>query len=181
MEKRKPAVKATEILVPVEPTRIHVRWMIRMDMKEVMEIESANFGKDAWGEEDFLCCLRQINCIGMVAERGPVVQGFMVYELNKHRLDIANFSVCPKAAKSGVGLALMEKLKRKLSAHRRRRITVSVPERYLGSLMFFKRMGFLATGIVRGGAECEDAIVMRYTMPSSEEFSEEAPLYGDGP
>ena len=45
-----------------------IRWMIRRDMPEVLDIEQQSF-EFAWTEEDFLCCLRQRNCIGMVAER----------------------------------------------------------------------------------------------------------------
>ena len=47
---------------------VQIRWMIRRDMPEVLDIERLSF-EFAWTEEDFLCCLRQRNCIGMVAER----------------------------------------------------------------------------------------------------------------
>ena len=51
-----------------------------------------------WSEEEFIRCLRQRNCIGMVAEHGERVVGFMIYELHKTRLHILNFAVadgCP--------------------------------------------------------------------------------------
>lgn len=44
-----------------------VRWMVRRDMNEVLTIEQASFDF-GWTEEDFLSCLRQRNCIGIVAE-----------------------------------------------------------------------------------------------------------------
>ncbi len=61
--------------------RVHIRWMIRRDMPEVLAIEHASF-EFPWCEEEFLRVLRQRNCIGMVAEhaRSRVV-GFMIYEL----------------------------------------------------------------------------------------------------
>lgn len=46
-----------------------IRWMIRRDMAEVLNIEHDSF-EFPWTEEDFLGCLRQRNCIGMIAE-GP--------------------------------------------------------------------------------------------------------------
>jgi len=46
---------------------VHIRWMIRRDMPEVLEIEDRSF-EFSWSEEDFIRCLRQRNCIGMVAE-----------------------------------------------------------------------------------------------------------------
>jgi len=38
-----------------------IRWLIRRDMTEVLEIENASF-EYTWNEEDFLHCLRQRNC-----------------------------------------------------------------------------------------------------------------------
>ena len=40
--------------------RVHIRWMIRRDMAEVLQTEQASFDF-AWTEEDFLRCLRQRN------------------------------------------------------------------------------------------------------------------------
>ena len=71
--------------------KVQIRWLIRRDMPEVLEIERASF-EHAWTEEDFLCCLRQRNCIGMVAEHDHEIVGFMIYELHKAKLRILNFA-----------------------------------------------------------------------------------------
>ena len=47
--------------------KTQIRWLIRRDMPEVLGIENDSF-EYAWKEEDFLCCLRQRNCIGLVSE-----------------------------------------------------------------------------------------------------------------
>ena len=73
---------------------VHIRWMIRRDMPEVLKIEAGSF-EFPWSEEDFIRCLRQRNCIGMVAEHDERVVGFMIYELHKSRLHIINFAVHP--------------------------------------------------------------------------------------
>ena len=80
--------------------RVHIRWMIRRDMPEVLEIERASF-EFPWFEEDFIRCLRQRNCIGMVAEHAERVVGFMIYELHKTRLHILNFAVAPDVRRRG--------------------------------------------------------------------------------
>ena len=67
--------------------RAHIRWMIRRDMAEVLEIEREGF-EFPWCEDDFIRCLRQRNCIGMVAEHDERVVGFMIYELHKTRLHV---------------------------------------------------------------------------------------------
>ena len=72
--------------------RVHIRWMIRRDMAEVLKIENSSF-EFSWNEEDFLNCLQQRNCIGMVAEYEEQVVGFMIYELHKTHLHILNLAV----------------------------------------------------------------------------------------
>src|SRR5215213_10091464 len=106
-----------------EQLRVHIRWMIRRDMPEVLQTEQESFDY-SWTEEDFLRCLRQRNCIGMVAEQGERVVGFMIYELHKQKLHILNFAVHPQCRRHGVGAQMVTKLIGKLSSHRRTRITL---------------------------------------------------------
>ena len=61
-------------------SKVHIRWMIRRDMAEVLAIEADSF-EYPWSEDDFIRCLRQRNVIGMVAELDDRIVGFMVYEL----------------------------------------------------------------------------------------------------
>lgn len=143
--------------------RVHIRWMIRRDMPEVLAIEHAS--QDApWCEEEFLRVLRQRNCIGMVAEHGERVVGFMIYELHKSRLQVLNFAVNPELRRHGVGRQMVTKLLGKLSSHRRTRITLMVRETSLGAQLFFQRQGFRATEVVRELFEdtAEDGYSMEY-------------------
>ncbi|TSC63806.1 MAG: ribosomal-protein-alanine N-acetyltransferase, partial [Parcubacteria group bacterium Gr01-1014_106] len=79
-----------------------IRWMIRRDMAEVLQIERKSFDY-SWTEDDFLLCLRQRNCIGNVAEWNDTVVGFMVYELHKTSLHVLNFAVAPQFRRQSVG------------------------------------------------------------------------------
>ena len=106
--------------------RVHIRWMIRRDMPEVLAIEHASF-EFPWCEEEFLRVLRQRNCIGMVAEYGERVVGFMIYELHKNKLHVLNFAVHPEFRRQGVGRQMVAKLVGKLSSHRRTRIAPGRP------------------------------------------------------
>ncbi len=125
--------------VETKPTSVcvHIRWMIRRDMPAVLGIENACF-EFAWNEEDFIRCLRQRNCIGMVAEEDDQVVGFMIYELHKNRLHILNFAVHPSHRRSGIGRAMINKLLGKLSHERRNRIMLEVRETNLVAQLFFK-------------------------------------------
>lgn len=151
----------------------HIRWMTRMGMPDVLEIEGLSFDDRAWTEEDFLRCLRQRNCIGMVAERGGYggkVAGFMIYEIHKSRLHIVNLAVHPQFRLAGVGRAMVDKLVSKLSSHRRNRITLEVHETNLPAQKFFRAVGFQATGVLRGFYEDDGAdayrMVRRVAVPA---------------
>ena len=148
-----------------ETLRVHIRWMIRRDMPEVLQIEQDSFDY-SWTEEDFLRCLRQRNCIGMVAEHGEKVVGFMIYELHKNKLHILNFAVCPSCRRTGIGGQMIAKLIGKLSSHRRTKITRAVRERNLNAQMFFQALDFRAMKVLRNYYEDsgEDAYLMQFRI-----------------
>ncbi len=150
-------------------TRVHIRWMIRRDMPEVLAIESAGF-EYPWCEEEFLRVLRQRNCIGMVAEQGERVVGFMIYELHKSKLQVLNFAVAPDCRRSGIGHQMVQKLVSKLSGHRRTKINLALRESALEAQLFFRVEGFRATQVIREHFEDtgEDAYVMQYHFDESQ-------------
>ena len=149
--------------IDTSTTCVHIRWMIRRDMPAVLAIESQSF-EFSWNEDDFIRCLRQRNCIGMVAERDDKVVGFMIYELHKNRLHILNFAVAKEARRQGVGNAMVGKLLSKLSHERRNRIMLEVRETNLDAQLFFKGLGFRAISVLRDFYDdtVEDAYLMQY-------------------
>jgi ribosomal-protein-alanine N-acetyltransferase len=139
--------------------------MIRRDMPEVLKIEHASFEFN-WTEEDFLACLRQRNCIGMVAEHDNRVVGFMIYELHKTKLHILNFAVAPAFRRLAVGAQMIEKLINKLSQQRRQEIVLEVRETNLTAQLFYQSQGFRAVNVLRNhyADSAEDAYVMQYRL-----------------
>lgn len=148
-------------------TRVHIRWMIRRDMPEVLYIEQNSF-EFPWSEDDFIRCLRQRNCIGMVAEQDERVVGFMIYELHKARLHVLNFAVAPQYRRLGVGKQMLAKLANKLSNQRRSRILLEVRETNLAAQLFFRKSGFRAVSVLRDYYEdtTEDAYLMEFRHQS---------------
>jgi ribosomal-protein-alanine N-acetyltransferase len=137
--------------------------MIRRDMHEVLDIESESF-EFPWSEDDFINCLRQRNCIGMVADHADRVVGFMIYELHKSRLHVLNFAVADDVRRRGVGTQMLNKLRGKLSDQRRNRILLEVRETNLAAQLFFRDTGFKAVSVLRGyyADSPEDAYLMQY-------------------
>lgn len=91
-----------------------VRWMIRADIPEVLEIERKAFGDESWGESTVIEHLRTRNCIAMVATINQTIVGYMFYTLNKHHLVLFRLAVDPDCQRRGYGRVLMERLQSKL-------------------------------------------------------------------
>lgn len=156
---------------PQQNVRLHIRWMIRRDMPEVLDIESRSF-EFPWSEDDFIRCLRQRNCIGMVAEYDQSVVGFMIYELHKTRLHILNFAVHQDYRRMSFGTQMVQKLIGKLSSQRRTKIFLEVRETNLPAQIFFRGSGFRATTVLRDFYEdtTEDAYLMSYRFRVEESW-----------
>lgn len=144
---------------------VHMRWLIRNDMPTVLRIENDSFDF-AWTEDDFLCALRQKDCIGMVAEYDGEVVGFMVYQLHANKLSVLNLAVDPQFRRRGIGSQMVGKLKAKLSCQRRESIELETRESNLASQLFFRSENFRAVAILHGWYEetNEDAYTMRFNL-----------------
>lgn len=127
---------------------VDVRWMIRRDMPSILEIEHDSF-EFPWNEEEFIQCLRQRNCIGMVAEIRDQVVGFMVYQLHKDRLHLLNLAVHPNLRRAGIGRALIDKLIGKLATTPRTSVVVEVRETNIDAQLFFREFRFKAISVLQ--------------------------------
>ena len=142
--------------------------MIRRDMAEVLEVEQEAF-EFPWSDEDFTRCMRQRNCIGMVAEMADSVVAFMIYELHRSRLHVLNFAVRRSHRRLGIGTQMMEKLTGKLTPERRSRIVLEVRERNLPAQLFFRSLGYRAISVLKDFYQdtTEDAYLMQYALHSA--------------
>jgi ribosomal-protein-alanine N-acetyltransferase len=146
------------------PLAVHVRWLIRRDMPDVMRIEE---GLRAPVEEaDIVRWLRERTVIGMTAELGAPprtewlddarrgdgpVAGYMVYKLFDHRLSVVRLAVGRAWRRRGVGRRLVEKLIAKLSSHRRRELEADVPQGEAGAALLFLAAGLRVEKALPGG------------------------------
>jgi len=148
-----------------------IRWMIRRDLREVMEIEEASFDSP-WSEADFMIQLRQRAVIGMVAEYQYQVIGFMLYELHEQQLEVLNFAIDPEFRRQQAGTVMVNRLIDKLSTQRRKEVFLTIRESNLSAQLFFSEMGFRADSVLRGYYDNsdEDAYLFRYLLerPESE-------------
>lgn len=158
-KRRKPK---PEDFVPPPPSP-NIRWMIRRDMEAIYAIENDLF-EFPWCEDDFIRCLRQRNCVGMLVEYDEQIAAYMIYELHKTRLHLLNFAVARQFQRRGFGRLMVEKLVSKLHGDRRTRITTEVRETNLDAQLFFRSVGFRAVSILMDyyPQSTEDAYVFEY-------------------
>lgn len=140
--------------------RVHIRWMIRRDMPEVIAIESDGF-EPPWTEENFIVRLCQRNCIGRVAEYDNRVVGFMIYELYQDRIRLLNFAVAGDYRRFGVGTQMAKELINRLQ-DRRTMITLMAVEKKIPDpcLSFFEKQGFSIQA---------KTVVLKYELPAPED------------
>lgn len=146
---------------------VQIRWLIRRDFPEVLEIERASYG-NPWSEEDFLNhMLRSKNGIGMIAENAGRIEAFIVYTLHRGRIAIQNLAVRPIVRRQGIGSVLVRRLIEKLSAQRRRVVEATVREGNVPAQLFLRENGFRCNRLLRGHYEDpdEDGLLFEWVLP----------------
>jgi len=141
---------------------MQIRWLIRRDMNEILQIEKSSF-QFPWTEKEFLLALRQRNVIALVAEssaekfadkftkrQSSVIYGFMIYELHPGHFSIRSLAVAPEVRRTGIGTALIQRLKETLSKQRRRSINTLVRESNLPAQLFMQSQEFKAVEFIHG-------------------------------
>jgi [ribosomal protein S18]-alanine N-acetyltransferase len=145
--------------------KLHIRWMIRRDFPDIQDIYQSN--SIPWNEEDLLVPLRQLNTIGTVIENSnEKVIGFMVYQLHKTYIEIIKLGIHSFFQRERIGTTLIDKLKSKLTDHRRSQIRIEVRETDLPIQLFLQRNGFIAIRMIREAFDDtnEDSYLMVYSI-----------------
>lgn len=131
------------------PSTAQIRWLIRADMPDVLQIENASFD-ERWTDSQFRKCLRERNVIGVVLETEFKPLGFMIYELHKTAMRVVKFAVAPNERRNGYGRQMVGRLVDKLKQQRRTEIEIAIPETNLQAQLFFAACGFVAEEIRYG-------------------------------
>lgn len=137
-----------------------LRWLIRRDLPEVVEIEQ-DLSREPWTEAHWLSYLQTRVTIGLVAEDAQhEIIGAMLYTLGKHGLLIERIISRTTPAADG----FIQRLKDKLSPQRRTRLETFVPESDLHAQLFFAKHGFICVEI-EAGETGENAYRFVFSLP----------------
>lgn len=152
--------------------QIHVRWMIRGDLSTVVAIDHLSH-TNPWCPKELTRCLRQSAMIAMVAEVGSGddcrVAGWMLYELGKTKFTLHRLCVHFEDRRLGVGRAMVEKLKAKLSPGKRRKIVAEVDGDNIDACVFLRQCGFTFCGRIPG----REALLHVYDCAGTNDIEDE--------
>jgi len=144
---------------------VNVRLMVRRDLAQVLAIEAKCF-EFPWTDEEFWQCLRQPNCLGMVAEHEGRVVGYIVYETPKNRILVTNIAVDPDFQRHGIARQMVQKLVSKMIYQQRHKVAITIRETNLPALLCFRALGFKAVTVLKNFYEeqNEDTYVLQYRL-----------------
>lgn len=136
-----------------------IRWMIGRDVPACAAIDLAGFG-EPWTEADFRDALADHGTIGLTAEAGGDIAGFVVYRLAGSRIDLIRLAVDPAFRRRDIGRQLANRVVQKLGSHRREKVVAVEDERNVGGLNFLKACGFRATRLIPAAFGDADGVRM---------------------
>ena len=144
---------------------VQVRWMVRRDFAQVLAIEETCF-EFPWTGKEFLHCLQQPNCLGMVAEHEGRVVGFVVYETPKNRIFVTNIAVVPEFQRHGIARQMIQKLVSKMICQQRHKVAIAIRETNLPALLCFRALGFRVATVLKDFYEDQDeeTYVLQYRL-----------------
>ena len=146
-----------------------IRWQIRKDLPQVLEIEKHSF-EYPWSEETMTEYLRDRNCIGVVFEVGKEILGYIIYRLEEKSILILKLAVRHDHRMSGIGKALIHKVINKLSINKRQEILVDIREGNLNAQLFFQHLNFMAVAIIDNCFEDVDVAKDEYIQENAYVF-----------
>jgi len=158
--------------MPTHTLPVNVRWMLHSDLAAMLEIEQLCFD-DPWTRQEFGDAFRCSQIVGRIAEHNNRVVAYIIYELHSTYVQITNLAVCPSRQRWGVGGAMVRELLGRVNTTRRRQVYADIRETNLDAQLFFKSLGFKATGILKGLYEnpwgvTEDAYSMRLDVAAKQ-------------
>lgn len=134
--------------------------MIRSDLPDVLGIEAASAtlnGITPWCEAGLVSHLKHRNCIAMAADLSDGrLAGFMLYEMNRCTLRLLRIGVASELRRHGVGMALLSKLKSKLSPTRRTKAVCIADERSSDLHYLLRAASFIAVDVVHDAFSIAD-------------------------
>jgi len=124
---------------------VQTRFMVNIDFDRVIELNHTSSGDYGWQPDDLWNEWKADQGAGMVAvDHNDYPLGFCIYNMDdKERYEIKHLVVEKNLQRSGIGTALINRMKDKLN-DRRYILRYTIPDDNLATQLFLKKMGFKA-------------------------------------
>jgi ribosomal-protein-alanine N-acetyltransferase len=131
-------------------TAVEIRPATRRDLRRILDIEAASFGRDAWDRPIFENALAESPDLFVVARLAGRIAGYSITYVERGAGELVSIAVHPLYRRNGVGEALMRFTQGEL---KRRGVTawrLMVRLDNEPAIGFYRRLGFARTRNVRG-------------------------------
>jgi [ribosomal protein S18]-alanine N-acetyltransferase len=127
----------------MQTTRVTIRRATRADIPAIVRIERASFGSHAWECEALLDYLaKPDSAIFLVAVARGKVAGYAIGYHGPNRAEVDSIAVSPPHRRSGVGQALIVRLKRMLGQRGFSKVSLSVRLDNTAAIALYRKLGF---------------------------------------
>lgn len=145
-----------------------IRHARRKDIPELLRIDNACF-PTPWNYDEFVDNVwkpnhRNTHCF--VVELWGQIVAYVVFILHADRVELKSLAVIPEFQRMGIGTVLIAKLKGRLDPQRRAVLYLMTSERNLDAQLFWRAVGFRASGVIPNayGTMDEDGYLMTYSI-----------------
>jgi [ribosomal protein S18]-alanine N-acetyltransferase len=129
---------------------IHVRGFERRDLKRVVEIEQASFGKkDAWPAELFVEYWRQSPELFLIARLGRRIAGYSITRTTWRGAELESIAVDARFRGRRVAQALLDATVTGLRSNRTRALRLMVSTANASAVRLYRQYGFVRTRLVK--------------------------------
>ena len=125
---------------------VEVRRFERRQLKRVVEIERASFGKDAWPAALFVEYWRESPELFLIARLGRRIAGYSITRTSWRGAELESIAVDPRYRGRGVAQALLDATVAGLDAVT---IRLMVSTANAAALRFYRQYGFVRTRLVK--------------------------------
>lgn len=126
---------------------VSLRFMIERDYQYILDIEKESFDYP-WTEKDIIKNKKIKDVLLLVAEYQEIIVGYIIFKVNKNSITIIRLAVHPDYRYKKIGTKLLDFAKQKLNKNRTE-IKIRINERLVDGQMFFKKLGFICTDILK--------------------------------
>lgn len=128
---------------------IDVRCFERRNLKRIVGIEQASFGKDAWPPAAFLEYWRESPELFLVARHGRRIAGYSLARIGWRGAELDSIAVEPRYRRHGLAQTLLEATVVRLRSQGVKTLRLMVSTGNQPALRFYRQYGFVRKRLVR--------------------------------